>query len=100
MLPLLQDISNLRAAIGGGADAGITSPAASGLYIPYVAPKYFSVIIPTDSNGLAFARTVSEVRQCRAAQTACMQESTPPTGPCMQPSPPYAGGTYLRNKVM
>jgi hypothetical protein len=57
-----QSLSNLRAAVGGGADAGITSPAANGqLYVPYVTNDYASVLVPTDANSLAYARTPTQV---------------------------------------
>jgi hypothetical protein len=58
----VQSLSNLRAAVGGGADAGITSPAANGqLYVPYVTNDYASVLVPTDANSLAYARTPTQV---------------------------------------
>ena len=58
-VPPKQDISNLRATLGNGKDQGLTTPAASGIYIPYVTP-YLSVLIPT-TQGLAFSRTTDEV---------------------------------------
>ncbi len=57
-----QALSNLRAAVGGGKDQGITSPAADGsLYVPYLTSKYESNLVPTNAASLAFARTIPEV---------------------------------------
>nr|QOL01135.1 putative extracellular protein CSOL_059a [Pseudococcomyxa simplex] len=58
----VQALSNLRAAVGGGKDKGITDPPANGsLYIPYLTSKYSSNLVPTNDDSLAFARTIPEV---------------------------------------
>ena len=59
-MPPPQDISNLRASLGDGMDQGLTSPPASGIYVPYVT-SYYSVLIPTTPQALAFQRTPDEV---------------------------------------
>ncbi|CAL5226184.1 g9015 [Coccomyxa viridis] len=52
-----QKISDLRSTVGGGKDAGITSPKANGVKnTPYSAN-----LVPTDSNSLVYARTPTEV---------------------------------------
>ena len=57
-----QLLSDLRAAVGGGKDAGITNPKAdSSLYVPYITDQYQSNLVPTNENSLVYARTTSEV---------------------------------------
>ena len=55
-LRLLQDISNLRATVGGGKDQGITTPNANAIKNN----PYSSNLVPADSNSLVFARTPTQ----------------------------------------
>ena len=65
---LFQKISDLRSTVGGGKDAGITSPKANGVKNT----PYSAVLVPTDSNSLVYARTPTEVR---ASTAPCMWAS-------------------------
>ena len=67
---LLQKISDLRSTVGGGKDAGITSPKANGVKnTPYSAN-----LVPTDSNSLVYARTPTEVSALTAlCMKTCMK---------------------------
>lgn len=57
----VQLLSDLRAAVGGGKDKGITSPPSEGaLYIPYIS-EVTPVLVPTNDNSLVFNRNTSEV---------------------------------------